>query len=623
MQVCKKLLFLLNYRDRKKAFILLIMLTIMALLDMIGVASILPFIAVLSNPSIIETNIILNTIFKTSSILGVNNVQEFIFALGLLVFVLLIISLSFKAFITYFQSRFIQLCEYNISTRLIKRYLEQPYSWFLSRHSADLGKNILSEVNQIVGTGINTIIDLIAQVMVTIALIFLLSIVSLKLTIIIGFLFGLIYLLIFYFVNSYLNQIGKERLKNNQLRFTAVSEAFGAAKELKVGGLENTYIKSFSNFAQVIARTQASINVIAKLPRFILEAVAFGGVLLIILYEMRQTATFSNILPIISLYVFAGYRLMPALQQIYSSITLLTFVTPTIDKIYYELQNLKSSNINEKKEILFFNESISLKDIYYDYPNSSRTALKDINLNIPAKSIVGFMGATGSGKTTIIDIILGLLEPQKGTLKVDGTIIKEQNSRSWQASIGYVPQNIFLIDDSIAANIAFGKDIKDINQDEVEKVSKIANLHDFIISDLPKKYQTIVGEQGVRLSGGQRQRIGIARALYNKPKVLILDEATSALDNKTEEKVMDAITRLSKNITIVLIAHRLTTLKNCDIIYIDPPYNDDFNLFKINILPRLSKNCLVIYESNKNISAENLVFSKNYKNKKILFLRNN
>ncbi len=567
MQVCKKLLFLLNYRDRKKAFILLIMLTIMALLDMIGVASILPFIAVLSNPSIIETNIILNTIFKTSSILGVNNVQEFIFALGLLVFVLLIISLSFKAFITYFQSRFIQLCEYNISTRLIKRYLEQPYSWFLSRHSADLGKNILSEVNQIVGTGINTIIDLIAQVMVTIALIFLLSIVSLKLTIIIGFLFGLIYLLIFYFVNSYLNQIGKERLKNNQLRFTAVSEAFGAAKELKVGGLENTYIKSFSNFAQVIARTQASINVIAKLPRFILEAVAFGGVLLIILYEMRQTATFSNILPIISLYVFAGYRLMPALQQIYSSITLLTFVTPTIDKIYYELQNLKSSNINEKKEILFFNESISLKDIYYDYPNSSRTALKDINLNIPAKSIVGFMGATGSGKTTIIDIILGLLEPQKGTLKVDGTIIKEQNSRSWQASIGYVPQNIFLIDDSIAANIAFGKDIEDINQDEVEKVSKIANLHDFIISDLPKKYQTIVGEQGVRLSGGQRQRIGIARALYNKPKVLILDEATSALDNKTEEKVMGAITRLSKNITIVLIAHRLTTLKNCDIIY--------------------------------------------------------
>ncbi len=567
MQVCKKLLFLLNYRDRKKAFILLIMLTIMALLDTIGVASILPFIAVLSNPSIIETNIILNTMFKTSSILGVNNVQEFIFALGLLVFVLLIISLSFKAFITYFQSRFIQLCEYNISTRLIKRYLEQPYSWFLSRHSADLGKNILSEVNQIVGTGINTIIDLIAQVMVTIALIFLLSIVSLKLTIIIGFLFGLIYLLIFYFVNSYLNQIGKERLKNNQLRFTAVSEAFGAAKELKVGGLENTYIKSFSNFAQVIARTQASINVIAKLPRFILEAVAFGGVLLIILYEMRQTATFSNILPIISLYVFAGYRLMPALQQIYSSITLLTFVTPTIDKIYYELQNLKSSKINEKKEILFFNESITLKDIYYDYPNSSRTALKDINLNIPAKSIVGFMGATGSGKTTIIDIILGLLEPQKGTLKVDGTIIKEQNSRSWQASIGYVPQNIFLIDDSIAANIAFGKDIKDINQDEVEKVSKIANLHDFIISDLPKKYQTIVGEQGVRLSGGQRQRIGIARALYNQPKVLILDEATSALDNKTEEKVMDAITRLSKNITIVLIAHRLTTLKNCDIIY--------------------------------------------------------
>ena len=177
------------------------------------------------------------------------------------------------------------------------------------------------------------------------------------------------------------------------------------------------------------------------------------------------------------------------------------------------------------------------------------------------------MGPTGSGKTTIIDIILSLLEPQKGTLKVDGEIIKEQNSRSWQASIGYVPQNIFLIDDSIAANIAFGKNIKDINQDVVEKVSKIANLHDFIINELPKKYQTVIGEHGVRLSGGQRQRIGIARALYNQPKVLILDEATSALDNQTEEKVMEAISNLSKNITIVLIAHRLTTLKNCDKIY--------------------------------------------------------
>jgi ABC-type multidrug transport system fused ATPase/permease subunit len=208
-----------------------------------------------------------------------------------------------------------------------------------------------------------------------------------------------------------------------------------------------------------------------------------------------------------------------------------------------------------------------LKNIYYNYPNTSRTALKDVSFSIPAKTTVGLVGATGSGKTTTVDIILGLLEPQKGTLEVDGTVIKSQNSRSWQKSIGYVPQNIFLADDTVAANIAFGVDTKDINQDVVEKVAKIANLHNFVIEELNDQYQTTIGERGVRLSGGQRQRIGIARALYHNPQILILDEATSALDNQTEQAVMEAVNNLSKNVTIILIAHRLNTVKNCDIIY--------------------------------------------------------
>ena len=194
--------------------------------------------------------------------------------------------------------------------------------------------------------------------------------------------------------------------------------------------------------------------------------------------------------------------------------------------------------------------------------------LKDISLSIPAKSTVGLVGTTGSGKTTMVDIILGLLEPQKGTLEVDGKIITKQNSRSWQRSIGYVPQHIYLTDNSIAANIAFGVEPKDINQDLVEKASKIANLHNYVINELPKQYHTTIGERGVRLSGGQRQRIGIARALYHESKVLILDEATSALDNQTEKIVMDAIKNLSKDITIILITHRLNTVKNCDKIYL-------------------------------------------------------
>jgi ABC-type multidrug transport system fused ATPase/permease subunit len=258
---------------------------------------------------------------------------------------------------------------------------------------------------------------------------------------------------------------------------------------------------------------------------------------------------------------------MPALQKIYASIATLTYVGPSLDKLCKDIKMLKPINSNQSQGSLSFNRSIDLKNIYYNYPYTSRTTLKNVNICIPAKSTVALVGATGSGKTTTIDIILGLIEAQSGTLEVDGQIITEQNSRAWQRSIGYVPQQIFLADDTVAANIAFGVEPADIDMKTVEKVSKIANLHDFVTNEMPKKYQTSIGERGVRLSGGQRQRIGIARALYHHPKVLILDEATSALDNQTEKAVMDAVNNIGKNITIILIAHRLNTVKNCDIIF--------------------------------------------------------
>ena len=540
----------------------------MALLDMIGVASILPFMAVLTNPSLIETNSILNTVFKTASIFGVESSQQFLFALGVFVFVLLIISLTFKAFTTYLQVRFVRMREQSIGKRLLEGYLHQPYSWFLNHHSADLGKTILSEVNVVIDNGINPFIELIAKGMVTIALITLLLITNPKLALIVGLSLATAYGAIFYCIRKYVIRTGEERLKNNQLRFTIISEVFGAVKEVKLGGLEKNYIKNFSKSAQILARTIASSQVIAILPRFILEAVAFGGILLIILYIMAGTGSFNSAIPIVSLYVFAGYRLLPALQQIYASFTKLTFVGPSLEKLYNDLNNLKNFNESQNSGVLPLNKKITLKSVYYNYPGSTRTALKNINISIPVNSTVGLVGTTGSGKTTTVDIILGLLEPQKGTLEIDEKIITKQNSRSWQRSIGYVPQQIYLSDDTIEANIAFGVKPEDINQDFVEKASKIANLHEFVTKELPKQYKTTIGERGVRLSGGQRQRIGIARALYHSPQAIILDEATSALDNQTEKAVMDAVNNLGKDITIILIAHRLSTVKKCDKIFI-------------------------------------------------------
>ncbi len=567
-QTINKILSLLTSQERQKAILLLIMIIIMALLDMLGIASVMPFMAVVSNPDIIETNEILNKIFTFSNKFGIENKDQFLFVLGIFVFLFLVISLAFKALTSYVQLRFVQMRQYSISKRVLESFLRQPYSWFLSRNSADLGKSILSEIGTIVGKGLTPLFELISRSMVALAIIILLILVDYKIALIVGITISSFYGLIFYFSNSYLYRIGKERLRNNTLRYMSISEALGAIKEIKIGGLEQIYSKRFSKAAEIFASKQVYIGILSQLPRYFLEAIAFGGVMLMILYLIIDRGGINSALPVLSVYVFAGYRLMPSIQQIYASFNLITFVAPTVNSLHKELKDLKETSTSKYENKILLNKSISLKNVSYSYPNSPKTTLNNININIPAKTIVGLAGVTGSGKTTLIDIILGLLEPQKGSLEIDSKIITSENYIGWQRSIGYVPQHIYLSDDSVAANIAFGTSSEDINYDSVENASKIANLHDFVINELPNKYQSRVGERGIRLSGGQRQRIGIARALYHNPSVIIFDEATSSLDTDTENMVMKAIEKLGQSKTIILIAHRLSTLKNCDKIFL-------------------------------------------------------
>tara|TARA_B100001248_G_scaffold207026_1_gene161058 strand:+ start:213 stop:2003 length:1791 start_codon:yes stop_codon:yes gene_type:complete len=567
MKIFKKFIYLLSSQERKQGFLLLIMIIVMGLLEVAGVASIMPFTAILINPEIIDTNSILRLMFDYSNNFGIQTKKHFMFILGLLVFVLLLASILFKAVTHYFQLRYTNMREYSISKNLIERYLHQPYSWFLNRHSANLGKSILSEVGLIIGHGLQPLMELIAKSFVALTLIILLIIVDHKIAIVSGFVLATAYILVYKFTRSYLSKIGQDRANANEARFTIVNEAFGAAKELKVAGLEKHYIKYFAGPAKVYSKNVANASIVGGLPRYVLEILVFGGMLLIILYLMTKSGSFVNIVPIIALYAAVCYRLIPALQSIYAATTQLRFISPALDQIYQDFKSLKQIKILKDDNMFTLNQSITLKNVCYNYPNTSRTALKNINITIPVKNTIGLVGATGSGKTTTVDIILGLLEAQKGTLEVDKTVITKQNSRAWQRTIGYVPQHIYLTDDTIASNIAFGVESENINQATVEKVSKIAKLHDFVVNELPKKYETTIGERGVRLSGGQRQRIGIARALYHNPQVLILDEATSALDNQTEKAVMDAVNNLRKNITIILIAHRLSTVKNCDKIF--------------------------------------------------------
>jgi len=564
MQILKKLLFLLTIHERKNVIFLMGMVLVLAMLEMIGVVSILPFMAVLMSPELIDTNIVLNAAFNNSSLFGVETKNEFLFLLGIVVFLILITTLTFKFLTYYVQLRFTTSLNYKIAKRFVEGYLHQPYSWFLNRHSADLGKNILSEVSFVISQGMNPMINFIKQSVVCLAIVIMLFFVDPILTLIVGLTFGSAYGLMYLIIKKFMSNIGQSRLDANKWMFISISDAFGAIKEIKVSGQEQTYINRFSEPAKILAKVSALAGVISNLPRFVLEAITFGGMLLIVLYLMSQKGNFITALPIISLYAYAAYRLIPTVQQIYTSLLTLRFVGPALDTLYKDLKSLKLSDFKQSDNILSLKKSITLRNINFNYPNSSRTALKNIHFSINAKTSFGIIGATGSGKTTVVDIILGLLEAQQGMLEVDGKEINKFNSKDWQRSIGYVPQHIFLSDDSVAANIAFGIQNENIDYKAVEHVAKIARLHEFVTDELPQKYQTTIGERGVRLSGGQRQRIGIARALYNNPKVLILDEATSALDNNTEKQVMNEIKKLEKDITLVMIAHRLSTVKECD-----------------------------------------------------------
>ena len=373
MKTLSKLLFILTPRERKLAFLLLGMILVMAILDMLGVASILPFISVLANPEIVETNYYFNKVYTYTNSLGINNKNEFLFLMGIFVFLFLVFSLFFKAFTFYTQIHFNAMREYSISKRLVEGFLHQPYSWYLNQNSADLGKTILSEVGTVVHDGIKATIDLITHLAIAILLIILLLFVSPKISLIAGFSLGIAYAVIYKFTRNFLKRIGQERLQANEDRFTILSESFGAIKDIKVNSIEKIYLERFSKPAMTLGKHTASYQIIGRLPRFIIEAVAFGGLVLMILYLMTEFKTFTNAIPVVSLYAFAGYRLIPSLQQIYASFTALRYVGSSLDEVYKDLKEVQGYSSSGNNNKLEFNKFISLDNISYSYPNTKKS----------------------------------------------------------------------------------------------------------------------------------------------------------------------------------------------------------------------------------------------------------
>jgi ABC-type multidrug transport system fused ATPase/permease subunit len=567
--VFRKLRELLDARERRRALLLLGMMVIMALLETLGIASIMPFVAVIADPSVVQTNRYLSLAYNW---FGFSDTTDFLFFLGLVVFALVLGSTAFKALTTWATVRFTTMRNYTLSRRLFQGYLHRPYEWFLKRHSAVLGKTVLSEVNHVIGGALVPAMQLIAQSTIALFLIGLLLLVDAALALTVTFILGGTYGLVFWTSRHYLARIGEDRVRANRERFQISNEALGGIKDVKILRLENAFLRRFEKPSLRFVRHQAASDMVSQLPQYALQAIAFGGALVVVQYQLLMHGGLGRALPLIALYAIAASRLLPALQKVYLCISKLRFSKPALDLLHADLPKPVAVPVGDTpgQDANFVGtpHCLELRKVSYRYSGATSPALRGIDMNIPAHSMVGLVGHTGAGKTTLVDVILGLLEPQEGELLVDGRRITRENRRSWQRCLGYVPQQIFLADDTITANVAFGIPESEIDMDAVERAASIANLHNFVTQELEHGYQTRVGERGMRLSGGERQRVGIARALYHDPDLLILDEATSALDNVTERAVMDAVDNLAYRKTIILIAHRLTTVKRCDTIFL-------------------------------------------------------
>lgn len=546
--------------DKRRAMLMLALAILMALAEIVGVLSIMPFLTAIARPGVVLEHPWLARAYAAS---GLGDTREFTIALGLASMTVVILSSGFKTVTLHLINRFIHLQRHSLSTRLLSRYLHQPYPYFLSNNPSVLAKNVLSEVDQLIFDLLQPFSMLIAQGTVVVGMLALIVIydpwMALGIVTAVGLLYGAIYLL----VRRRLARIGTERQAANAGRYKACNEALGGIKEVKLTHTGDIWLKTFARDSRLFSRHTATAETLSSSPLYIVEAVGYSGLILISLFLLMRSNDIAQVLPALGLYGFAAYRLLPAVQIMYRGFARLRFSSAALDSIHRDLalpqESAPAATASTGPQI-----EIRLQGIRYAYPPADKPVLDGLDLVIPANASVGIAGPSGAGKSTLMDILLGLLVPQAGTLSVDGVPLEREGVAAWQQAIGYVPQQIYLADASVAENIAFGVPKNRIDMQAVERAARAAQIHDFVVEELPQEYSTQIGDRGIRLSGGQRQRLGIARALYRDPPMLFMDEATSALDAATEEAVNTAIHNLSGQKTIVVIAHRAISLQACD-----------------------------------------------------------
>jgi len=540
---------------------------VVSLIEVAGVASVAPFLAVALNPSVIEQNQALQFAYQFG---GFNSTRNFTISFGIAIAIFIFIG-NLISLLTMLAMTFFGLfLGESLASRLYGFYIKQNYLFHTKTNSSLLTTRLAQECSRLTYGVFAPALQLNAKLFIVVVLSLMLIALNPLIAVTMAGVLGVIYLVLYVLVRGVLVKNGRTISLKHQQRYKLMNETFGGIKVLKLTGEEIKYKTNFTKFSKLLARANATTMVIGLAPKYVVEAVVFGGGIIVALFYLLDSGSFDEIIPLLSLYVMAGYKLIPALQQIFSSASLIRSEINAFDVIKEDLLktvNMEESSVhNAPNTSVQFNNEIRLSDVEFSY-DCNQVVVKQVGFSIKKNTMVGFVGSTGSGKTTLVDIIMGLLQPTNGSVSVDGTEITDNTFKSWSRHIGYVPQDIFLLDSSIKSNIAFGIPEEQISNEQLNNAIYLANLENYI-AELPAGVETLVGERGVQMSGGQKQRIGIARALYHNPSVLVLDEATSALDGVTESNIMSAISKLASKLTIILIAHRLTTIKDCDCIFL-------------------------------------------------------
>ena len=563
MSFNNKISFILAKKQKREGFYLLILLLIGMLIEAISTGLVLPLLSYINDPDFFENYPYFLEILAR---INIKDNNQILFALLSILSIANFIKFTFFLYLSYQQSSFTYGLQASLSQRLFETYLKQPYTFFLNKNTAFLLQNITSEVNTIT-TMTNQLMVLITDLCILVSILALLVYAD-PITAVFSFgIFG-VFGLIFFRVSRYFNvKWGVDRQIHESLGIKHLQQALGGIKDIKIRNSEDFFLGRFSYHRDKTAHVNQRQMFISQLPKLWLEFLTIITLAIIIASQLIQGKNVDYIIPVIGLFITAAFRIMPSMNRIINSLQVFSFSIPAVNVIYSELKNEK--NIIKKSKIegeMKFNETIKIQNVFFKYSVDSRDILDNLNIEIPRGTTIGLIGQSGEGKSTLIDILLGLLEPVKGQIMVDNQDI-QLSLTLWQEQIGYVPQTIFLTDDTLRRNIAFGLPDKEIDEKRINTVVQLSRLEEFV-SSLPERFDTVVGERGVRLSGGQRQRIGIARALYNDPEVLVLDEATSSLDIETEKDVMEAIAALQGKKTIIIVTHRLSTVKNVDFLYL-------------------------------------------------------